>query len=266
LTVGATVGRAVEFARTVASGLTLASTISRAVEFARASASSVTAAVTIVKSWGWTITTASSLTLTATVGRAVTFSRTAAAKLALSISSGVRLYEYCNTSDDSGEGFELDYWEAQTFVPGATHIITSVKLKLYKGLGEEQGTVYIGIKATDESDEPTGDDLCSGTIDGKTLTTNTNGEWYEISLGSGCLLSADTKYAIVARHPEGSGEGANDVWWRYNMNILGGDLYPKGCWEGSLDGGESWTSYDGDFMFEEYGNRASMPCPTHFVV
>lgn len=108
------------------------------------------------------------------------------------------LYEHYNTGDD-GQFLisSADTWIAQTFTPSIAHTITSVKLLLFRGVGATPGTLTVHIKATDVSGHPTGDDLCSGTTDGDTLTTNSAGEWREITLGAGALLGADTKYAII---------------------------------------------------------------------
>lgn len=157
------------------------------------------------------------------------------------------LYEYYNTNDDGDRGVSGNIWLAQTFTPSTAHKITSVKLLMFKE--GSPGTVTVSIQGVDGSDHPDGSDLCSGTIDGNSLTTNTNGVWYEITLGDGSNLSADTKYAIVVRAPDGS--IGNEVHCRSDRTD---PTYVDGCRERSLDGGSSWTSYTGeDFMFEDWG-------------
>jgi hypothetical protein len=141
------------------------------------------------------------------------------------------------------------WWKAQTFTPTTTHKITKVKLKMYK-MGN-LGTLNAGVRATDTNGHPTGQDLCSGTIDANTFTTDTNGQWYEIGLGGGCNLSANTKYAVVIRVPNCT--YPNSVAWRFDGSSA---TYSSGNIEITYDGGSSWTccaSYAWDFMFEEWG-------------
>lgn len=159
------------------------------------------------------------------------------------------LYEYYNTGDDGAYDEYGVYWSAQTFTPSTAHKITSVKLKLYR-VGSP-GTITVGIRAT-SSGLPTGADLCSGTINGNTLTTDTAGAWYEITLGAGYDLSASTKYAIVVRALDGW--SGNEPYWRYDSTS---PTYAGGSFVYSENSGGSWSAVTGnDFMFEEWGELA----------
>jgi len=170
------------------------------------------------------------------------------------------LYEYYNTGNDSYGTLYGAIWRAQTFTPATAHKVTSVKLKLYR-VGSP-GTVTVSIRATDASGHPTGSDLCSGTIDGNTLTTATAGAWYEITLGAGYNLSASTKYAIVARAP--SGNTSNYVQWLVDSTSA---TYAGGCCEYSTDSGSSWTSLtDYDFMFEDWGEPLAKPRSYGYII
>ena len=160
------------------------------------------------------------------------------------------LYEYYNTGDDSARSFHDISWVAQTFTPSTAHKITSVKLKLYR-VGSP-GTITVGIRATDGSGHPTGEDLCSGTTDGDTLTSDSGGEWREVTLGAGYNLSASTKYAIVVRAT--SGDADNDGHWRADGSS---PTYSGGIYEYSINSGAGWTigpAYD--LMFEDWGVEA----------
>lgn len=138
-------------------------------------------------------------------------------------------------------------WEAQSFTPQDTHRVTGVKLMLRRT--GNPGQLIVGIRATNGAGEPTGSDLCVGTIDGNALTLNTAGAWYEITLGAGAPLNPGTKYAIVARAPDGDTD--NRVQWKRDSS---GSTYPRGCMLSSSDSGESWTPYpDLDHDFEEWG-------------
>ena len=162
-------------------------------------------------------------------------------------------FEYYNTGDDGFEDIGTVVWEAQTFTPSISHKITSVKLKLFRS--STPGTVTVGIRVTDESGHPTSDDLCVGTTNGDTLTTNTAGEWREITLGGGYNLLASTKYAIVIRVA-----GIGSAYWRVDLSS---PTYSGGNAEKSIDTGSSWNSLSRDFMFEEWGEKQA-PLPMHF--
>jgi len=167
------------------------------------------------------------------------------------------LYERYNTGDNGGATFYGSAWKGQTFTIGNTgtnenHNITSVKLKVYKA--GSPGTITVSIRAVDGSGNPTGNDLTSGTTDGDTLTTNTAGEWREISLTS-YGLSASTTYAIVVRAP--NGDSSNYAGWR---TVSPGASYEGGFYAWSSNSGSSWLhSTAVDFMFEEYGTAGGGP-------
>lgn len=163
------------------------------------------------------------------------------------------LYEYYNTGDGYGFYVYGTTWEAQTFTPSTAHKITSVKLKLYRQ--GSPGTLTVSIRATDGEGLPTGEDLCSGTTNGNTLPLGSPYTWREITLGDGADLSADTKYAIVARAP--AGDVTNTVFWRADISS---PTYEGGNFASSTDSGDSWTgntSYD--FMFEDWGEAIAPP-------
>ncbi|GAG73463.1 unnamed protein product, partial [marine sediment metagenome] len=103
-------------------------------------------------------------------------------------------YEYYNTGDDHSLSVGIDTWRAQTFTPTTKHKITSVKLKLYRN-SHTPDTVTVSIRATDVDGKPMGGDLCFGTTNGNTLTTDTAGEWREITIDDGYTLLAGTKYS-----------------------------------------------------------------------
>ena len=156
-------------------------------------------------------------------------------------------YEYYITGYDTDADVLRNVWKAQTFTPSVAHRITGVKLLLARvGL---PGIITVGIRETDVDGHPTGLDLCSGTIDGDSLADSWPPEWYEITLGAGYNLSADTKYAIVVRAP--TGDSTNKLLW--NADITS-PTYDGGNYEASFNSGVSWaTTAENDFMFEEWG-------------
>jgi len=164
----------------------------------------------------------------------------------------MRKYEYYDTGADGDRDAYSNNWEGQTFTPETDHLMAKVKLKLFR-VGSP-GTVKVSIRAT-SADKPTGGDLCSGTIDGDTLTTDTNGEWYEITLGDGYEVEKDTMYAIVIRAVNGN--ASNKVSLRADTSS---PTYTGGTHVDSSDSGADWNTYSGvDLLFEEWGTGPPSP-------
>ncbi len=147
---------------------------------------------------------------------------------------------YYEQSDDGGNVGELilgtDWW-GQTFTPTISHTVDKVKLRLQRVLWP--GTVVVQIQATTLG-EPSGAVLCSGTINGNTLST---GWWWEtITLDSSYNLVAGTMYAIVVGAP--SGDAGNRVEWAHDP--------PAGPGGGPYSGGEAmysgWSGVGGSWI------------------
>ena len=165
----------------------------------------------------------------------------------------MRKYQYYDQGQDGDYDGYANNWLAQTFTPQEVHMISKVKLKLFR-VGDP-GTIQVSIRAT-SSGEPTGGNLCSGTIEGDVITEDSNGEWYEITLGSGYTFEKDVMYAIVVRAV--SGDASNKISWCAN---LADATYSGGTVCTSSDSGVDWGIISGaDFMFEEWG--AGEPAPT----
>ena len=142
--------------------------------------------------------------------------------------------EYYNTGDD-----DFDYegggngvvQKAQVFTAVGSHTIGSVKLLLARSF--TPSTITVSIRATSSS-KPTGDDLCSETFDGDTLTTDTaNGEWKQITFSSPITTVDGTKYAIVVKSVD------TYYCWRQDDSS---PSYTGGTLCGSGDSGEPWTT------------------------
>lgn len=168
----------------------------------------------------------------------------------------MRIYQNYITGDDGDYDGYGSSWLAQTFTPQAVHMISKVKLKLFR-VGDP-GTVIVSIKAT-SAGKPTGADLCTGNFEGTDITLSTDGEWYEITLGDGYTVTKNTQYAIVVRAPDG--DASNKVSWRAKV---GDSTYPGGTYCSSSDSGIDWGVISGsDCMFEEWG--VGEPSPTTTV-
>ena len=158
----------------------------------------------------------------------------------------MRKYQYYDQGDDGDYDGYTANWLAQTFTVQTSHMVSKVKLKLFR-VGDP-GTIRVSIKNT-TAGKPSGADLCFGTIEGTDITENTNGEWYEITLGSGYTFEAGLMYAIVVRAV--GGDSSNKVSWRANLVDA---TYSGGTTCTSSDSGVDWGIISGaDFMFEEWG-------------
>src|SRR3990167_7450709 len=146
---------------------------------------------------------------------------------------------YTGIEDWEVAAYGANQWWAQTFTTTIPYSIYSVQLYLQRyGL---PGTITIAIKAVDESGNPTGCDLATGTTDGDTLPTDTY-EWREITL-TAYTISEAIQYAIIIKAL--SGNASNDV-------------EAAGCSPGSYSGGIAirttnagvgWTQFSGDDIF-----------------
>lgn len=156
-------------------------------------------------------------------------------------------YEYYDTGDDGVYSCYSSGWRAQTFTPSIAHTIKSVKLKLHRS--STAYTLTVGIYAT-SSGLPTGSALCSGTLAGSSVTTDSAGAWYEITLGSGASLAAGTKYAIVISYSSGS------INWVMNIHAdTSSPTYSGGNVCYSSNSGDSWSAITAyDFQFEDWGD------------
>lgn len=180
------------------------------------------------------------------------------------------LHEYYNTNDDSSIPAYLHPTNglrqlAQTFTVGNVganeeHTIGSVKILIYRVA--TPGTVNVYIYAT-SGGEPIGSVLSSGSFDGDTLTTDSGGEWKEVTM-SAYNLQANTQYAIIITAPDG--DASNTARWRGDSSsptYAGGNYLFRYV-------GDSWSADTGwDMMFEIWGEVVSgttgmMTCNTGY--
>jgi len=153
-------------------------------------------------------------------------------------------YEEYITGEDSGTNIYGVDWVSQNFTPSTSHTVTTVSLLLRRT--GSPGTLSVSIRATSGS-EPTGSDLCYGTMDGNLITTVAGGDWYEIDLGDGTPVIASTEYAIVARCVDGV--PLDRVDWQRDATS---PAYGGGSQWLSYDSGGDWTETpDVDGLFVE---------------
>lgn len=282
LTVGTTISRVLAWTRTTASAITAELSIARTYGRLRTVSVGLSAFLTIVNRLaneiaiscglvvstsvslvrGFTRTVAASSTVATTISKLRGWTEVMAASLKLSTAIPTR-YEYYTTGEDAVEATYSIVWTAQSFTPSISHTITKVKLKLFR-TGSPAGVLTVSIRAIAD-DKPTGDDLCSGAITCTDLTTDEAGAWETITLGSGCELSADVKYAIVIRAINGN--SSNRVYsCADDSNTEPPPAYSGGSWLYSSDSGVSWTVWTAvDLMFEEWGDTPSISRVVGFV-
>lgn len=157
------------------------------------------------------------------------------------------LQESWNSGDTSYANIYSIIWGCQTFTAGSAYDISSVKLLVFRT--GNPGTVDVELLATDGDGKPTGAALASGSFAGSTLTTDTAGEWKEITFGSAYSLTSGNVYAIVVSAP--SGAGGNWLGWRTDGSA---PVYSDGEKGTSTNSGSSW-SMSGSFtaLFETWG-------------
>ena len=155
-------------------------------------------------------------------------------------------YEYYDVLDPALSNLYGVFWQGQIFTPLTEHSIEKVRLRMFRH--GSPGMVSVSIKETDVDGFPTGADLCSGVTDGNTLPTDYTWKWRDVTLDAPFGLSADTKYAIVARALDGNQD--NYVRWRYARP----QTYPRGAHVFSGNEGSQWREdTERDLMFEEWG-------------
>jgi hypothetical protein len=157
------------------------------------------------------------------------------------------LYESC-TSDVSQvwvSGASNHF--VQTFTATQSHLVTSIKLKLWRQ--GNPGTVGVTLCATDSSGHRTGDFLVLGSTDGNTLPTSAPGEWREIVFSDPSQpLDSGVKYAIDVTATAADGS-TNVLFWRSSTT----DIYSGGNEE--EDSGTPGTAivHNWDMMFQVIG-------------
>ena len=170
----------------------------------------------------------------------------------LAVMASTKLEHYI-TGRDTENAWYGDQWITQTFTTGEAQTATSVKLQLRR-VGEP-GVVTVSLRAT-LSGKPTGVDLCSGTVNGNTLTTEQPGDWTEVTLGAGAELLADTQYAIVIRALDGDATNNGRI-----SADQSSPTYEDGWKLTSGNGGATWSHQTTvDLLFEVWGDAVlSMP-------
>lgn len=165
-----------------------------------------------------------------------------------------QLYEsYTVSPDDAGfVSAGGTYRLGQTFAPQVAHVLTSVKLTMYRTT-ELTGTLYCGIFAT-SGGLPTGSALVSAPIDYGAMGTSWPGEVREIAFDPGVQVEQGAMYAICVWMTGGTDSYGVRVLYK----MVG--TYAGGTKVASDNGGSTWSTTAGDNWFEEYGEVPGEPC------
>lgn len=158
--------------------------------------------------------------------------------------------EYLLSGPNAVEIYSVN-WKAMTFTTVESFNITSIEVLIKRR--SNPSTLHAKIRAT-VSNKPSGEDLCSGTkLAGEIGTSYT---WHEISMGSGYVLEADTKYALILKD---AGNSANNYLWKYKSP----GTYPGGNFCLSFNSGSSWSQQTGtDLPFKIWGDDVA---PEHEI-
>lgn len=159
-------------------------------------------------------------------------------------------YESYTSGEDTDHEIYGDNWAAQTFTVNTTvHTVSQLQIKAYKT--GSPGTVTVSIRHTDDSGDPFGEDITSGTIDADAeFSGSSPGDWETVTVTETSLEYMET-YAIVVRAV--GGDASNKVHWRANSagSYSGGKRYY------SASAGSSWSAASAvDHMFKVDGNSA----------
>lgn len=171
-----------------------------------------------------------------------------------------RIYDQNSNADDTTGGAFGDGGNDigfQTFTPSVSYSVESISLKMYKPGTGTVGDITLSLRLVDGDDKPTGGDLITGTTPGDTLTTDSGGEWRQVSLSAAYEITAGTKYAIVVR-ADGCDESRN-----VTCRCTADNVYTNGKGGRSTNGGTSWTVYSStDLVFKVYGSAIIAPPTT----
>ncbi len=162
------------------------------------------------------------------------------------------LFDSYTTGDDSFSRAQGVNWIAQSFLASADYSIESVQLLIYRE--GDPGTVTVSIRGDTTGEVPVSPDLAAGTFVGSTLTTDSAGEWKEITFSSPASLVTGTRYHIVVRAP--TGNATNCVDWRRDSSTG----YATGSLSINTNNGTdgSWSNLGAlyDQMFQTYGTES----------
>ena len=152
------------------------------------------------------------------------------------------LQEYYNINDDAAVSVNTDNYYCQTFVPTQTHLLTNVKLKLWR-VGVPETLIVLILNTVDNL--PSGGEIGSCFLSSPSVTETSPGAWYDAPISNGPTLIAGNKYAVVLIYA--FGDESQEIMWRCE------DTGAYSSNSGYKLGTNEWVETGKSFMFEEYG-------------
>jgi len=162
-----------------------------------------------------------------------------------------RLYEHYDTGDDNaGSAYGL-YMQGQNFTIGETgaaenFIINNISLKMYR-VGNP-GNINITVVGVDANGNPNQTDVKTwGLFDANTITTDTSGSWYNITVDAITFtMLAHEEYSFIINNSDGN--SLNYVAFRQDETA---PTYLSGHLQYSEDGGGTWLDdyFSRDMLF-----------------
>ena len=152
------------------------------------------------------------------------------------------LQEYYNINDDAAVSVNTNNYYCQTFVPTQTHLLTNVKLKLWRA-GVPETLIVLILNTVDNL--PSGGEIGSCFLSSPSVTETSPGAWYDVPISNGPTLIAGNKYAVALIYA--FGDESKEIMWRCE------DTGAYSSNSGYKLGTNEWVETGKSFMFEEYG-------------
>jgi len=161
------------------------------------------------------------------------------------------LFQYYNSGDDGEKSIWGDSIIGQQFTVSTAHSIEYVKLKMREYPNSSPGNLVVEIKGVDGDGKPTGEALCSATVNANDY--NDPSQWRTITFSTSADLQADTMYAILCHDEDWNGSSSVNVLWARDTTS---PTYSGGSQLLSINQGTSWAVQTSrDMMFEEWGTE-----------
>lgn len=164
------------------------------------------------------------------------------------------LQESFELSDGTGFSAYGTTWRFQTWTTTSAYSITDVALYGFKY--GSPGDIKVSIRET-SGGKPTGDDLCSVTVDESEVSDFPTRDWYTFTFDTSYALDDATEYAIVIRAIGGS---AANYYAPFGYGSSGYADGGSGTGDGSTWGAVSTTN---DMDFRIYGGTLAPGKPTN---
>ena len=148
-------------------------------------------------------------------------------------------------------------WGGQSFTTSVAYSISRIDVYLAKGVGDNVGTIIVGIYNVDANGHPAGGALATGSIVNASVPETGSAAFVTCTLSSAYILSNNTKYCIVVHGT--SLDASNVLFWTWDddganqSDFAGGDI--EWSTTGGVPGGWATTTTD-DALFKCWGDTS----------